>query len=96
MNLRIPIAESPVSCWVVHEKDTDKVTLGSIQMKTFYHSFGENIDNTINSFLNDVPIYVTGMSCLGSNDGTKLMTRIMYRIIHKGPAKMEVRKDANI
>jgi len=87
MNLRIPVAEQPISCAVIHEKDVDKITLGSMRIKTWYHDFGENLDEQVNLFLDETPKYVLNISQQGSLDGLKLLTRVVYREILKIPPK---------
>lgn len=85
MNLRTDIAEKPFSCAVIHENDTDKILFGSMQVKTFYNSFGEDIDYLLNEFLSQDPIYILNITSAPSIDGKLITTRILYRTILRRP-----------
>jgi hypothetical protein len=84
MNLRTPIADQLFSCAVLHEDDTDKVLFGSLQMKTFTHKLSENIDDEINKFLANKPIYVVQIAQYGAG-ADQIAVRITYREITRLP-----------
>lgn len=88
MNLRTPIAEQPFSCAVLHEEDASKVLFGSLQIKTFIHKLSENIDEVINKFLSEKPIYVVQIAQYGAGTD-QVSIRITYREITKLPIRKE-------
>lgn len=84
--MRTPVAEQPFSCAGLQENDISKVQFGNMQIKTFPHKSEEIIDEKVNTFLSEKPIYVLGISQTHITSDQEML-RITYREITKLPGR---------